>query len=415
MKGSWSNKRDNTGRIVRMADSAGDKCAICNKSAKDWKLCKCPQTCKICLRFKMLGENGSCSGCECGNSHNRCSCVEHTSRGNTEARNSSSSSDGKSFGNLKPPDIGQLKKKENLEVYSTALRRWSRLTAVKKKEQGDIILHYAHSQYSELAVELDTELSGKVASNEGGVDLIIEALENKFGRSVEADLRMSFHKWFHTVRAKDESLIDYVNRFERNYNTFSNLGESLTPICQALILLENANLDENFQSLISSRINFKSAKTDVEKLAILNECKEALRKYQYGRKTNVPCREMKMNNKVQTLCNDLIKDGESEDEVFEKVQEIFLAKNRKKSNVSSNTEGKPVYKCNICICGCPRETDCGCSCTKHFWYNCPQKDKKNGSGRGAGFRGGRGNRGFRGNRGRKLYRGNRGRKLYRKS
>ena len=101
MKGSWSNKRDNTGRIVRMADSAGDKCAICNKSAKDWKLCKCPQTCKICLRFKMLGENGSCSGCECGNSHNRCSCVEHTSRGNNEARNSSSSSDGKSFGNLK--------------------------------------------------------------------------------------------------------------------------------------------------------------------------------------------------------------------------------------------------------------------------------------------------------------------------
>ena len=222
---------------------------------------------------------------------------------------------------------------------------------------------------------------------------------------MEADLRMSFHKWFHTVRSKEESLIDYVSRFERNYNTFSNLGESLTPVCQALILLENANLDENLQSLISSRINFKSAKTDIEKMEILNECKEALRKYQYGRKTNVPCREIKMN-KIQTLCNDLIKEGELEDEVFENLQAVFLAKNRNKSPIPRNsasntggiTEGKPVYKCNICICGCPRETDCGCSCTKHFWYNCPQKEKKNGSNRGT--RGGRGGRSFRGNRGR---------------
>ena len=169
----WSNRRDATGRIIRMSGS-GDKCVTCDKSSKDWKSCKCPRTCKICLRYKMLGENGSCSGCECGNTHNKCSCSEHQNP--TATRSSSSSSDGKSHGNLKPPDISQLRKKENLEVYSTALKRWSRLTAVKKKEQGDLVLHYAHSQYSELAVELDTELSEKVANNEEGVNLIFNCV-----------------------------------------------------------------------------------------------------------------------------------------------------------------------------------------------------------------------------------------------
>ena len=69
-----------------------------------------------------------------------------------------------------------------------------------------------------------------------------------------------------------------------------------------------------------------------------------------------------------------------------------MAKRGKKPSLS---ETKPVYKCNICVCDCQREVDCGCPCTKHFWYNCPKKDRKQGT------RGGRG-------RSRGSYRGNRG-------
>ena len=132
---------------------AGDKCSQCDKVAKDWKLCKCPQTCKICLRYKMLGDNGSCSGCECGNSHNQCSCLRNSS--STPSISAESSSQASNNGHLRPPDMGQLKKKENLETYITALLRWARLTETKKKDQADIVLHWAHSQYPELAIQLD--------------------------------------------------------------------------------------------------------------------------------------------------------------------------------------------------------------------------------------------------------------------
>ena len=92
------------------------------------------------------------------------------------------------------------------------------------------MLRWANSQYPQLARELDAELASKVAGNEEGVDLIKSTLETKFGRSVEADLRQSFHNWFHTVRESNESLIDYVSKFERNDFIFSKLGESLTPV-----------------------------------------------------------------------------------------------------------------------------------------------------------------------------------------
>ena len=71
-------QRDSSGRFDKTM-AAGEKCVTCGKASKDWKLCKCPQTCKICLRYKMLGDRGSCSGCECGNSHNRCQCNDEES------------------------------------------------------------------------------------------------------------------------------------------------------------------------------------------------------------------------------------------------------------------------------------------------------------------------------------------------
>ena len=126
---------------------------------------------------------------------------------------------------------------------------------------------------------------------------------------------------------------------------------------------------------MSNKIDFKNAKSDEQKRRVLEDSKEALRKLQYGVKSIIPCREAKLS-KIQTLCNDMIKDGEEEDEVFENLQAVFVAKKKGKFPIpSSDNSAKPVYKCNICICSCPRESDCGCACTKHFWYNCPQKDK----------------------------------------
>ena len=120
-----------------------------------------------------------------------------------------------------------------------------------------------------------------------------------------------------------------------------------------MILLENANIDENTEALVSNKIDFKNAKTEDQKAKFLDDCKEALRKLQYGRKTNFPCREGK-SKKIQTLCNDLIKDGEEEDEVFENLQAVFAVKKRASSTTPSAPGTKPVYKCNICICSCPR-------------------------------------------------------------
>ena len=101
-----------------------------------------------------------------------------------------------------------------------------------------------------------------VAGNEDGVKLLKTTLETTVVRSVGADLRRSFHSWFHTARDTNESLIDYVSRFERHYFLFRKFGESLTSVCQALILIENINIDENTQALVSNNIDFKNAKSE---------------------------------------------------------------------------------------------------------------------------------------------------------
>ena len=153
-----------------------------------------------------------------------------------------------------------------------------------------------------------------------------------------------------------------------------------------------SHLDKNTQALVSNKIAFKNAKSEEQKLKMMDDSKEALRKLQYGRKTTIPRREEKFS-KIQTLCNDMIKDREEDAEVFENLQAVFIAKKKAKNFTPSETSAKPVYKCNICIFSCPRESDCGCPCTKHFWYNCPQNDK------GKDSQGGRGSRLFRGKKG----------------
>ena len=56
---------------------------------------------------------------------------------------------------------------------------------------------------------------------------IIDWLNNKSGINKHVDTVKVFNQFFNTTRTKNENLIDYVTRFEKNYAEVQKTKESL--------------------------------------------------------------------------------------------------------------------------------------------------------------------------------------------
>ena len=228
------------------------KCPVCKCTADR---CNCQQICKTCLSNGNLSEDG---GCQC------LSAPQVSSQKNENTHRS------------KPPSLGMLKDKSNLQIYLAGLKRWTRIGGVPAKEQADTVLMNGMNEYPELYLEMENLIGDKVSENVDGIEEIITFLNGRFGVDKTADLMRTFNKFCKFKRASDQEYISFVQTFESNYNEFKKLGEELSGMFLSLFLLSRANLPEIDYQIITSGLDFQSK-------TVYEDTKSALKKQQYSK------------------------------------------------------------------------------------------------------------------------------------
>ena len=68
-------------------------------------------------------------------------------------------------------------------------------------------------------------------------------------------------------------------------------------------------------------------------------------------------------------------DDETTDQIKDLVETFVSGKKEERKSKDGNFK-KKIYKCKYCICSCPRDLKCNCSCTKHPFWQCKYKNKE---------------------------------------
>ena len=81
---------------------------------------------------------------------------------------------------------------------------------------------------------MSDNLCAALKNDDEDIEKIIAWLSNKFGMNKHADMVKVLNQFFNTTRMKNETLIDYIARFEKSYADVKKAGESLSSSARAI-------------------------------------------------------------------------------------------------------------------------------------------------------------------------------------
>lgn len=110
-----------------------------------------------------------------------------------------------------------------------------------------------------------------------GIEKIVNWLKAKFGMNKHADMVKILNQFLNTTRAKNENLVDYITRFERNYAEVKKMGETLSPTCLSILLLRQAQLTDTDSQIITMNLEFDPKAENAEQN--FNNCKANMKKF----------------------------------------------------------------------------------------------------------------------------------------
>ena len=186
-----------------------------------------------------------------------------------------------------PPDISVLKDRSCLDYYITALKRWSNLAkaaGTREEFHADIVLDRAYRTYPELYMEMSDKFCDTLKADNNGMEKIIAWLNSKLGMNKHADMVRILNRFYNTKRIKNESLTDYITRFEKSYAEIKKTGESLSSSARAILLLRQADLTDIDHQLITVNLEFDPKSTTAS--THYDNCKASMEKFQHSKVAN---------------------------------------------------------------------------------------------------------------------------------
>ena len=282
---------------------------------------------------------------------------------------------------LEPPDMSILKDRAQLEFYITALENWADLQdcgGYPAERRAAVIFSYAFRQNPALCKQLTDHFKKSLKDDPQGVQKIIDWLKEKYGLTKHADIVRVLNNWFNITRAKQESLLDYITRFEAAYSEVESLGETISPTTRSILLLRQAELSNTDHQIITVNLDLDPKAKDAENQ--FDQTKEAMRKFQHTQMAN-SVRIAGNTTQTKTYLGEFIEQLEQDNTVEDSVKaniQAFLA--QQKATRGGGRGGQyPIkvrlWKCDFCICDHKKWIDCGCLCTKHTRDKCPNPDK----------------------------------------
>ena len=371
----------------------------CVKCKKGRTNCKCSTTCRQCLTLGTLGSDGTCNCCKnCGEAQVTCEadgicqfeasgpvpqkpCSTAPLPQSQSSSNTTQAQHPTMFQQQKPPDLAMVyRDPSTLSFYCNLLRKWSKIGGYDPKNQGDIFTINAALTCPDLAMEMENKIGDEISDDPAAVDKIIKWLEERYGVDRQVDICKIFKKFFFSKRTNEMDLVTYVNKFELNYSELKKLGDvNISEVYLALFLFTNAQLNEVEFSILYSKLDFEKAMIEKDK-TILDKTKAELRRSQYGKQISGASSSKTSvgdSTKFKTLVSEITGEEEIDEETGKEIKELvqtYIA-GKKDKGIPRDAKGK-IFKCQYCICKCPRNVRCGCECTKHPYWKCKNKPVK---------------------------------------
>ena len=234
---------------------------------------------------------------------------------------------------FEPPAF--VSKTKSYAAYKSDLKRWSRITAIDKKLQAEVVVYSLDGHPSGIKDKIEVGIGTKLEDNEKGMEELIAFLDTVFQQDEMSEAWIKYKSFQRLSRKFNQDILSFISDFEKEYNLAKSAGCEYSDTILAFRLLEASNLSENDEKFILTAVDFEEGKKnkDLEK-----QMKSSLKKFQ-GR---------------SVLSNSESKDALKVDSILiNQVKDVLIAqgwekpeKMRRRSN--SNPEGakknSPNYK-----------------------------------------------------------------------
>ena len=77
-----------------------------------------------------------------------------------------------------------------------------------------------------------------------------------------ADMVRILNTFLNTTRNRNENLVDFIARFEKNYQEVKKMGESFSETCLSILLLRQSQLTDTDSQIITINLEFDPKAAD---------------------------------------------------------------------------------------------------------------------------------------------------------
>ena len=149
--------------------------------------------------------------------------------------------------NMQPPDM--IKDADDFFKYKKRLQRWSRLCSLSPQAQFDVVMNSIDVSHP-LCDRLEDEIGDSEEANTQGINVILEKLEEIYGKEEEIDAFKNYKEFEEKFRKDGQDLLQFLNEWEALYNKLKAKGDTLSDRILAFKLIVACNLDETEHKLV---------------------------------------------------------------------------------------------------------------------------------------------------------------------
>ena len=173
---------------------------------------------------------------------------------------------------IQPPIFNSAKK--TYEHYKQELLAWQKVTDVPKSKQGLVIyLSLPDEDEKRIKEKISDEVELSDLEKDDGLHKLIKYMDSQLKKDDLEDQWAKYNEFHDYYRAGDESVEEFINKFDTMYNKLVKCTIILPPQILAFSLLKKSNISEEECLLVMSGMNYEQIET------LYEQAKKSLRKF----------------------------------------------------------------------------------------------------------------------------------------
>ena len=276
---------------------------------------------------------------------------------------------------LEPPSF--VSETKSYAEYKVDLQRWSRICAIDKKLQAELVVYRLDGHPSRIKEKVNTQLGTSLEGNEDGLAELIKFFDKIYLKDDMADTWDKFCQFSDFEKSPNQSMSEFIAEWENCYHKMKNVECEYSDLILAFKLLQASRLNEMDTKLVLTGVNYKEGKA---KKDMLEQVKESLKKFK-GRSVVVldEKRTVQINDTLVSDMEEVLISKGWKPPMKERRRSRSVSPPRSipKTNNNNNYKGRKnmlgadrlPMKCHNCRCD--HTTKCNCPCVYHFANKCP--------------------------------------------